>query len=228
MRSLVLLVIAIGLTGCTKKPKPTDASRDSASVPPKTPAPARAADKGDKTSAEKPNWLTDPRLKEKDGNQLPTENQPEKPNWGLSVQAPPPGNPPAGQPGANLPPVGNPQASGVLQPMATPPPAAGTTSFPKLKPVTEADMKEVWIFIENASGATGKMPTSALVLAALKQAQAAALPLVVGGSITLTGATTRESVWAYETKAKLSGGWVASQNGVENMTAAELNRRLGK
>ena len=30
-----------------------------------------------------------------------------------------------------------------------------------VKPVTEADMKEVWIFIENASGASGKMPPPA-------------------------------------------------------------------
>lgn len=220
MRSLVLMVFVLGLVGCAKKPKFTGDANDSASATPKPVLPGKSLDKEEKKKAEsiKPNWLDDPRAKEKEGNQLPVDSQPDKPNWGLNAPAPPPGN-----------------AANQLQPMnvpqpqpAAPPAAGGTTGFPNLKPVSEADMKEVWIFIENASGASGKMPTSALVLAALQQAKSAAAPLVVDGSITLTGAKVRESIWAYETKAKIQGGWVASQNGVENLTAAELTRRLGK
>ena len=49
------------------------------------------------------------------------------------------------------------------------------------------------------------------------------------GSIFLTGATVRESVWAFEAKA-LDAGRAGSrrQNGVENLTADELKRRLGR
>ena len=87
-------------------------------------------------------------------------------------------------------------------------------------------MKEVWIFIENASGASGKMPTPELVYAALVKAEAKAADLVKDGSIWLTGAKQRESVWAFEYRALTQGGWVATQNGVEQLTAAELTRRL--
>jgi hypothetical protein len=120
---------------------------------------------------------------------------------------------------------------GVLQAQPIAPPAAppSKSSTPKaVKPVTEADMKEVWIFIENASGASGKMPQPALVYAALVKAEAKAAELVKDGSIFLTGAAMRESVWAFEWKALERGGWVASQNGVENLTADELKRRLGR
>ena len=229
MRSLVLLTLVLVLVGCAKKAQFTGGSNDSATITPQPGVPGKTADKNDrkKANAEKPNWLTDPRLKDKDGNQLPVENQPDKPGWG--VQPPDggwtPPNAPAPQPGA----VGNPQPKGAVQPQPAAPPAAVTTTSPmNLKPVSEADMKDVWIFIENASGASGKMPASADVLAALLQATSSAAPLVVDGSITVTGAKVRESVWAYETKARTKGGWVATQNGVETMTAAELTRRLGK
>ena len=91
-----------------------------------------------------------------------------------------------------------------------------------------ADMKEVWIFIENASGASGKMPSQLLTYQALIAAKSPAADLVKDGTIFLTGATVRESVWAYETQALTNGGLVATQNGVETLTAAELKTRLGK
>ena len=72
------------------------------------------------------------------------------------------------------------------------------------------------------------MPASADVPDRADAAKSPAANLAVDGSITLTGSTTRESVWAFETKARTQGGWVASQNGVESMTAAELTRRLGR
>ena len=103
-------------------------------------------------------------------------------------------------------------------------PAAGAPA----KRVEAADMKEVWVFIENASLASGKMPATATTYQALIAAESKAAPLVKDGSITLVAATLRESVWAYETQALTSGGLVATQNGVETLTAAELKARLGK
>jgi hypothetical protein len=116
---------------------------------------------------------------------------------------------------------------GVLQPEPVKPPATPTP--PKYSTVTEADMKEVWIFIENFSGAnSGKIPSQVLIYKALVAAESKAAPLVKDGSIYLTDTKTRESIWAFETKALTSGGLVCSQNGVETLTAAELKKRLGK
>ena len=46
------------------------------------------------------------------------------------------------------------------------------------------------------------------------------------GDIILTGATKRESVWAFERKAPTKGGWITTQNGPEEVTAAEFARRI--
>lgn len=87
-------------------------------------------------------------------------------------------------------------------------------------------MKDVWIYIENRSGASGQMPTTQEVYSALVTAKSPAAELARGGSIVLTGSRMRDSIWAYEAKATTQGGLVASQNGVETLTAAELLRRL--
>jgi hypothetical protein len=152
---------------------------------------------------------------------------------GMPVNPAVPGPPvPGPGPGPAAPPA--PGIGGLQPPPAAPAapmaPAApgGTPTTPKYSPVTEADMKEVWVFVENRSGATGKMPTQLDIYQALVAAGSSSAPLVKDGSIYLTGATTRESIWAFETKALISGGLVCSQNGVETLTAAELKARLGK
>ena len=94
--------------------------------------------------------------------------------------------------------------------------------------VSEADLKDVWVFVENASGASGRMPPAATTYAALIAAKSPAAALVKDGAIILPDAKAREGVWAYEAQAYLSGGLVATSSGVETMTAAELKRRLGK
>ena len=102
-------------------------------------------------------------------------------------------------------------------------PAPGTPG----KVVTKEDLNEVWIFIENYSQANqGKMPKPELIYTALVQAKSRAADLVKSNDIILTGATQRESVWAYERKASKSGGWIASQNGTEEVTPAEFARRI--
>jgi hypothetical protein len=208
------------LAGCAKKsPKP--AGKDADSVPPNPQAVAKTKPAEEKSKDGKANWLNDPRA-EVPKNQLPVDNSSGKPDLGVKLPAP----------DGNLQLPGNPQPltgppKGVLQARPAAPPT--TSTAPKAgKPVTEADMKEVWIFIENASGATGKMPEPALVLAALIKAESMAAELVKDGSIFITGVKVRESVWAFETRALSQGGWVASQNGVENLTADELRRRLGR
>jgi hypothetical protein len=96
-------------------------------------------------------------------------------------------------------------------------------------PVTQADMQEVWIYMENASAVSGRLPHPAEVYAALVQTQAKAAELVRSGAIILTGAKTRESVWAFEAAAlQQGGGWVAGPGGVEQVTAEELKRRLSQ
>jgi hypothetical protein len=89
-------------------------------------------------------------------------------------------------------------------------------------------MQEVWIYMENASAVSGRLPPPAEVYAALVQTQAKAAELVRNGAIILTGAKNRESVWAFETAALQYGGWVAGPSGVENVSASELKRRLGQ
>lgn len=228
-----ILIVGLCVTlaaGCArrnaKKPTATDEPSVTAAKP-MTPL-AAVPDKKDAKAGE-PNWIGDSRFEKDSGPGLPAEAPPSgKPGWGLpkgEYTAPPPAPAPAAGAPA-MPPV-----EGKLQPEPVkPPPAApvAPTTAPKYSPVTEADMKEVWIFIENASGASGKMPSQALTYQALVKAESKAAPLVKDGSIYLTGATTRESVWAFEMKALTQGGLVATQNGVETLTAAELKKRLGK
>lgn len=210
--------------GCAKKTaKFTGKTGDSADA---TPLPVattgKPGDKGEKSRKDdKPNWLGDPRGK-KDTDQLPVDGGadglPGKPGWGAKA-------PEGGWTPPNAP---IPKPKGELQPQPVAPPAVTTPPKSGGKPVTEADMKEVWIFMENASGGGGKLPPPEVVYAALVKTEAKAAELVKDNSILLTGATMRESIWAFEAKALTQGGWAASQNGVENLSAAELRRRLGR
>jgi hypothetical protein len=214
-------VLVCLVAGCAKKPaKPTGRTDDPA--PANSQADAKAKPAGEEKPKDgKANWLNDPRA-DVPKNQLPVENSSGKPDLGVKLPVPDAGLPLPGNP---QPVTGSPK--GVLQTRPAAPPTAPSTPKAR-KPVTEADMKEVWIFIENASGTSGKMPQPALVLAALVKAESKAADLVKDGSIFLTGAAVRESVWAFEWNALTQGGWVASHNGVENLSAAELKRRLGR
>jgi len=231
-----ILIVGLCLTvalGCAKRVAKKPAADDDTAEKAKPLATPSAADN---KKVEEPNWLNDPRFKkEGDGPALPVETPPNgKPGWGLpkgDYTAPPPAVPPmpAGVPVAP-PAAGLPQPEPVKPPapVKPAPPVATTPTAPKFSPVTEADMKDVWTYIENASGATGKMPSQALIFQTLIGAESKAAPLVKDGSIYLTGAKTRESVWAFEARALTQGGLVVTHNGVETLTAAELKKRLGK
>ncbi|MCS6866518.1 MAG: hypothetical protein RMJ56_11170 [Gemmataceae bacterium] len=154
---------------------------------------------------------------------------------------PPPNSPP--QPRPQPPAVG--PAKPPPQPLPQPPPGMGRLdpqpqpASPPAKPpsvdptelpvVTEADMKEVWIFIENASLASGRMPPPVLTYTALVEAKSKAAPLVKAGSIYLTGSPQRESIWAFDFRAFSRGEpvLVATHNGVETLTVEQLKARLG-
>jgi hypothetical protein len=149
---------------------------------------------------------------------------------GPNSMFPPPGvgpNQPV-KPGANLPPAPGAAAPGVgkLQPDAVPgnPPAPGAGN----KAVTLADMRDLQVYIHDASLASGKMPTPGEVFVALLAAGSPAAEHLKSGAIILTNATDRASVWGYETRARADGGMVVSQNGVETLTAAQLKQRLGQ
>ena len=252
LRILTVAVCLALATGCAKRTAKKPAQDDSANAKPATPTPApNDRDKkgdGKTDKGEEPNWLNDPRFKKDPSptSPLPPDGlSPGKQPWGIAppqggwegpnpgvgpIQPAAPGGMPVpgpGVPGPAVPGAPVPPGMGVLQPQLMPPAAPGATPTQN-KRVEVADMREVWIYIENASGASGKMPTQKMIYDALVTAKSPAAELVRTGSIYLTGATSRESVWAFEAQALTNGGLVASQNGVETLTAAELKTRLGK
>src|SRR5205085_12137155 len=94
--------------------------------------------------------------------------------------------------------------------------------------VTQNDLKNIQIYIENASGASGRMPSPQETLAALQKEDPKTAQLVTEGAIVLHNARTREDVWAYEKKAATEGGLVLTSQGIERMDAAALRQRLGQ
>ncbi len=240
---LVPLLVAVGCAKKTAKKSAPAADEPTAAKVQPQPKPSGGATAGGGKADEKgdgPNWLGDDRFKDKTAPALPVETPGGggKPGWG-GAGGPPPGGWTAPVGGVTATPTGPagpgpihtpaPPGPGGTVPDARPPAGTGTSTTPTgYKPVTEADMKEIWVFVENRSGASGKMPTKQDIYDALVAASYTSGALVKDGSITLTGATTRESIWAYETKALTSGGLVCNQNGVETLTAAELRKRLGK
>jgi hypothetical protein len=244
-------VLFLLVVGCSKKAKFTG-SDDSAKIPsPADRVKLIEKDKGPQQS-DKPNWLNDPRFTKKgeDGT-LPTDSTGSsgKPGWGVTPPTggwTPPNAPvlpanPNTQPGAQATEQPGIPPGAPIQPMKQPvplPPPGGAPAAPAPatppaqaggKAVTKADMNDVWIFMENFSQAnSGKMPPLQLVYAALVEAKSPAADLVRSGYIVLTGANTRESMWAYEANAPAKGGWIASQNGPEEVSAAEFARRVGR
>jgi hypothetical protein len=232
----------VKFTGSSEDPTPAQTANNDKSKP------GEKSDKNRK-GGEKANWLNDSRYQpEKSESESGTGTDagglPGKPGWGINSkpdggwasQNPQPGTgkPPTATgaaPGATLPPVGGSPPGiagpGVVPPNAAPPIPPATPNAAGNKAVAKADMNDVWVFVENRSGASGKMPSVQDIQAALVEAKSPAAELVRYGSIVLTGSGTRESVWAYERNALTNGGWVVSQNGVETVTAAELKNRLG-
>jgi hypothetical protein len=232
MRGLLLLAALVLCAGCSK-PKAKDTAPAPAEVATKPqPAPKTAAPpKLKPANKDEPNWLTDPRFK-KDAAKTepdPAAEPPKGPSatgkqpWGIT---PPAGGWQGRAPDAQPNPMPAPAPQGNL------PPAAGASQANPVVPaaaqqaVAPADMRDLQVFIHDASLAAGKMPAPGVIYAALVAARSPAAERVRSGAILLTGATRREGVWAYETRALTQGGLVVSQNGVETLSAAELKERL--
>jgi hypothetical protein len=94
--------------------------------------------------------------------------------------------------------------------------------------VDQNEMRNIHLFIENASGASGRMPSVNDTYAAIKKEAPKTAEKIDDGIITLCNARMREDIWAYETDALQNGGWVCSSSGVERMDAQTLKQRLGK
>jgi hypothetical protein len=94
--------------------------------------------------------------------------------------------------------------------------------------VNEAQMKDLQLFIENASLASGQMPTAQEIKAALQKESRKTYELVENGSIVLTGTRSRENIWAYTFQPQTTGGehLVLSNSGIERVPAATLRQRL--
>lgn len=93
---------------------------------------------------------------------------------------------------------------------------------------TQNELNQIRLFIENASGASGQMPTPQVTLAALEQEAPPIAAAVKEGVIVLHPARTREDVWAYEAAALEQGGQVVTGGGIERMDAATLKARIGR
>ena len=92
--------------------------------------------------------------------------------------------------------------------------------------ITAVEMHELHIYIENYSGATGRMPAKETILEVVKKENPKLYQMLQDGSIVLTGLQSREGIWAYQKDAPTQGGWVLSQNGEERLDAAEVKKRL--
>ena len=94
--------------------------------------------------------------------------------------------------------------------------------------VTAKDMEDIRIYIDNASAASGRMPSPQMVADALQHSGSPVAEMVKNKLIIISPARSREDVWAYEAKSLEQGGFLVGTNGVEDVSAAEAKRRLGK
>ncbi len=94
--------------------------------------------------------------------------------------------------------------------------------------VAESDLKQIQIFIENASLASGQMPTREEVAAALQKEAPKIYKQVQEGAIVLTGTRSRQNIWAYTPDPQSIAGYhlILTSNGVERLDPAPLKKRL--
>lgn len=108
-----------------------------------------------------------------------------------------------------------------------PVPIQPTTKPVVRRPVTKQDMMDIHLFVDTASGASGRMPDPTTIQAALGAAGSPAAKLVATDDIVLTGARQRESCWAYQKGATTDGGWIVTNSGAEQVDAATAKRWIG-
>jgi hypothetical protein len=92
--------------------------------------------------------------------------------------------------------------------------------------VTLNELNNLRLFIDTASGASGRMPTPDEIKAAAQKEDRKLHEFLADGTIVLTGTTSREGVWAYVAEAMKTNGYVVTATGIERMDAAQLKARL--
>lgn len=92
------------------------------------------------------------------------------------------------------------------------------------KAVTGNEMKNLHLFIETASLASGAMPSLQEITAGVQREDKKLAEMLADGSVILTGTKTRESCWAYEKDAATTGGWIVTPSGPERVDAATARR----
>jgi hypothetical protein len=94
--------------------------------------------------------------------------------------------------------------------------------------VNENELKNLHLFIETASGASGRMPGYQEIMAALQREAPKTAKHIEDGDIVLTGARTREGIWAYTKDPQSVAGehLVLTSSGIERMPPATLRQRL--
>jgi hypothetical protein len=95
--------------------------------------------------------------------------------------------------------------------------------------LTLDDYKNLHLYMDTVSGVTGKLPDKETTVAALKMEKGATnlVKAIEDGSLVLTGATSRDDVWAYEKDAPVNGGYVLTSNGVDKLDAEAAKKRIG-
>jgi hypothetical protein len=94
--------------------------------------------------------------------------------------------------------------------------------------VTQNEMSNIRIFIEEASQASGQMPTQQQVMQALQQTARATAKLVQDGDIILTGTRQREGIWAYTKEPVSVTGehLIVNGSGVQRMMPQQIRQAL--
>jgi hypothetical protein len=97
-----------------------------------------------------------------------------------------------------------------------------------LRTVTEIELKDLHLYLNTASLATGQLPTKEAILADLRRDSQKLYKQIQDGSIVLTGATSRDAVWAYTAEPQRGNDYyVVTSSGVDQMNLQALNQRLG-
>lgn len=94
--------------------------------------------------------------------------------------------------------------------------------------VDAKDLQDLNLFIQSYSLENDRMPDAATILAVLKKepGMARLAKDIEEGFVVLTNIRQREGVWAYDKSVLTGGGMVLTNQGVERLTAQELQARL--
>jgi hypothetical protein len=94
--------------------------------------------------------------------------------------------------------------------------------------VDQNDLKNIHLYIENASLASNRMPSKKEIMEALKSDPGSAklVKMIEDGDIVLTDIKQREGVWAYPKHVLQDGGYIISNEGVVRISNVDLQEKL--